>query len=75
MTKVTLSSKNQVVIPSAVRKRLGVGSGDTLIIGKMTATTVVFKKEPSYYDLIGSVKPGKGDAVERVQKLRDDWRD
>lgn len=74
MKTITISSKNQVVIPSAVRAKLGVRSGDKLIIEKVTDTEVVLKKEPSYYDLIGTIPTQKEDPVKRIRKIRDDWR-
>jgi AbrB family looped-hinge helix DNA binding protein len=74
MKSVTLSSKNQVVIPSAVRAKLGVRSGDRLIIDRVTDKEVVLKKEPSYYDFLGIAKRQKKDPVERIRELRDNWR-
>jgi AbrB family looped-hinge helix DNA binding protein len=74
MKALTLSSKNQVVIPKAVRGRLKVASGDKLIIHELTDDYVLLKKEPSYYDLLGIVKAQKSDPVKRVRKLRDNWR-
>ena len=74
MKSITISSKNQVVIPSAVRAKLKVGSGDRLIVDRVTDTEVVLKKEPSYYDLIGIVPAQKKDPVERIRELRDNWR-
>lgn len=74
MKTITISSKNQVVIPSAVRAKLQVSGGDRLIVQRVTDTEVVLRKEPSYYDLLGSAKPATGDPVKRVRKLRDDWR-
>ena len=74
MTKLTLSSKNQVVIPKDVRAKLKVGSGDRLIVGKITDREVVLKKEPSYYDLLGTIPRQPEDAVVRIRKLRDAWK-
>jgi AbrB family transcriptional regulator, transcriptional pleiotropic regulator of transition state genes len=74
MKSVTLSSKNQVVIPLAVRKKLGIRSGDRLIIEQLTDKEVILKKEPSYYDLIGIVPAQKKDPVMRIRELRDNWR-
>ena len=55
MKTITISSKYQVFLPSSVRKRLQVGSGDRLVVDRLTDTEVVLKKEPSYHDLIGSL--------------------
>lgn len=73
MKSITISSKNQVVIPSSVREKLGLRSGDKLVVDRMTSTEVVLKKEPTYYDLIGTLPSLKKDPVERVRELRDDW--
>ena len=74
MKSITLSSKNQIVIPSSVRKQLGVVSGDKLIIERVTDTEIVLKKEPSYYDLIGTLDTQTEDPVKRIRQLRDTWK-
>ena len=73
MKSITISSKNQVVIPSSVRTKLGLHSGDRLVIERVTSTEVVLKKEPTYHDLIGTLPTQKTDPVERVRELRDSW--
>jgi AbrB family looped-hinge helix DNA binding protein len=73
MKTITLSSKNQIVIPSSVRKQLGVASGDKLIIERVTDTEVVLRKEPGYHDLIGLLPNKQEDPVERIRQLRDNW--
>lgn len=74
MKTITLSTKNQIVIPSSVRSRLGIASGDKLIIDRVSDTEVVLKKEPSYYDLIGTIPNQGEDPVKRVRKFRDNWK-
>lgn len=74
MKTISLSSKNQIVIPSSVRARLGIRSGDKLIVERLTDNEVVLKKEPSYHDLIGTLEPQKKDAVQRVHELRNNWK-
>ncbi|MEO6760862.1 MAG: AbrB/MazE/SpoVT family DNA-binding domain-containing protein [Candidatus Saccharimonadales bacterium] len=74
MKTITISSKNQVVIPSAVRARLKLRSGDRLVVDRITDTEVVFKKEPSYYDFLGIAKPNSQDPVKRIRDMRDNWR-
>jgi AbrB family looped-hinge helix DNA binding protein len=73
MKTITLSSKNQVVIPSSVRLKLGLKSGNKLIVESVTDTQVVLKKEPSYKDLIGTIPTQKNDPVVRIQTIRDNW--
>lgn len=74
MQTITLSSKNQVVIPRNVRLKLGLKGGDRLVIKKLTETEVVIKKEPSYADLAGTLPGGAIEPVARVRALRDEWR-
>jgi AbrB family looped-hinge helix DNA binding protein len=74
MKTITVSSKNQVVIPSAVRTRLGIRSGDKLIVERITDKEVVFKKEPHYKDLIGTLPTQQKDPVKRIRELRDKWK-
>lgn len=74
MQAITLSSKYQVVIPSSVRRKLGVKSGDRLIVARLSDKEVVLKKEPSYGDLVGTLPAQKQDAVERIREQRSNWR-
>lgn len=74
MTTMTLSSKNQVVIPKEVRLKMRLKGGDELIVAKFTKDQVVLKKVPSFYDLIGTVPRLDEDPVKRIRKLREQWR-
>ncbi|HET9174023.1 MAG TPA: AbrB/MazE/SpoVT family DNA-binding domain-containing protein [Candidatus Saccharimonadales bacterium] len=74
MKAITLSSKNQVVIPSSVRKKLGVKSGDKLIVVRLSDKEVVLKKAPSYGDLVGTLPSQKQDAVHRIREQRSNWQ-
>lgn len=71
---ITVSSKNQIVIPKDVRKIMNVGGGDTLLVDKITKEYVVLKKAPAAKDLIGIVKKQKSDPVKRTRNLRESWR-
>ena len=73
MKSITVSSKNQIVIPSAVRSRLNIASGDRLVIKRLSDNEVAFKKEPRYQDLIGTLVAQQQDPVQRIRKLRDAW--
>jgi len=70
---MTLSSKNQVVIPSSVRTKLGIRSGNKLIVKQVTNNELVLKKAPDYKDLIGTITTLKQDPVKRIQAIRDNW--
>jgi AbrB family looped-hinge helix DNA binding protein len=74
MKTITISSKNQIVIPSTVRQRLGLRSGDKLIVERITETEVVLKKEPTYHDLIGTLPTPEEDPVNRIRDMRNSWK-
>ena len=74
MKSITLSSKYQIVVPSVVRKELGVKSGDRLIVARVSNKEVVLKKEPRYSDLIGILPAQQQDAVQRVREQRNNWQ-
>ncbi|MBL8121766.1 hypothetical protein JNM87_03380 [Candidatus Saccharibacteria bacterium] len=46
MKTIMLSSKNQIVVPSAVRKKMSASSADRFIVAKITATEAMLRKEP-----------------------------
>ena len=73
---VTLSSKNQIAIPKAARKKLSIGPGDQLILD-VEKDSLVLKPKPKSYTkhlrgLHRSVWKGV-DAVEYVRKERMSW--
>jgi len=74
MKTITISSKNQIVIPSSVRFRLNIGSGDKLIVERISDKEVVFKKAPGFKDLIGTLPTRQQDPVKRIRDLRDNWK-
>lgn len=73
MKTITISSKNQVVIPSSVRSALGVGSGDKLVVEMVSDKEVVLKKAPGFKDLIGTIPSIRQDPVKRIRDLRESW--
>lgn len=73
MKPITVSSKNQIVIPSSVRAKLGIGSGDKLVVDRVSDKEVVLRKEPTYRELIGTLPAQTNDPVKRIRKLRDNW--
>lgn len=73
---VTLSSKNQIAIPKAARKKLSIGPGDQLILD-VEKDSLILKPKPKSYTkhlrgLHRSVWRGV-DAVEYVRKERGNW--
>jgi AbrB family looped-hinge helix DNA binding protein len=74
---VTLSSKNQIAIPKAARKKLSIGPGDQLILD-VEKDSLILKPKPKSYTkhlrgLHRSVWRGV-DAVEYVRKERGSWK-
>jgi len=74
MKPIKISSKNQIVVPKSARKKLGLCSGDNLVIAKVTDEYLVLRKQPSYFDFIGTAPRQGKDPVERIRSVRDDWR-
>ena len=74
MKTLTLSTKNQIVVPKQVRSVMKLTGGDQLVVDRVSETEVVFKKAPSFYDLLGTATPGASDPVKRIRQLRDEWR-
>lgn len=74
MKTVTVSGKNQVVIPKEVRKKLRITGGDKLIVKSITNTEVVLGKQPSYHDFLGIARCQKQDPVQVVREMRDNWK-
>ena len=76
MTTVKLSSKNQIVIPKAVRNMLGVGAGDEFIVRTRKGRVELIPRPKSYTQAalgLGSdVWEGVG-AVKYVRGERDAW--
>ena len=84
MKTVAISGNNRITIPSEVRKKLGVRSGDRLIIDRATDKEIVLKKESSLDDIIAhyggmiTVKTTAWnqagvDAAMWIRKQRDNW--
>ena len=49
MEKVKLSSKNQIVVPAAVRRRLNLKQGASLIVYPVDENSAVLSKQPASY--------------------------
>ena len=76
----TITSKGQVTVPAAVRRRLGLKKGDQLEFSEEKGVTVLRKARPAgnpFLKQIGiSEKPAGGkSAVDFVRELRgwDEW--
>jgi len=72
MTEVTLSAKNQIVIPREARKALGVKPGDKILVVVRGETVIVLQKPKSYHAAVRGLArracpPGY------LQKERESW--
>jgi AbrB family looped-hinge helix DNA binding protein len=77
-TVVMLSSKNQIAIPKAVRKKLAIGPGDLLILD-VEKDSLILKPKPKSYTkhlrgLHRDVWEGL-DATEHIRKERKAWEE
>lgn len=73
MTTVTLSTKNQVVVPLEARRALGLKPGDKIAFVVKGDRVIVIEKaanpEPSLRGLAGPLKFARN----HVRKERDSW--
>ena len=72
MAEVTISSKNQIVIPREAREALGVKSGDKLLVIVRGKRVVVLQKPESYHAAIRGLAPGLY-SRDYLQKERQSW--
>jgi AbrB family looped-hinge helix DNA binding protein len=72
MAEVTLSSKNQVVIPREARKALGIKPGDKLLFVVLGDRVVVMQKPKSFAKALRGVTRGLY-PEDYLQKERDSW--
>lgn len=72
MAEVTLSSKNQVVIPKEARKALGVKPGDRLLFIVRGDHVIVLQKPKSYAAAIRGLARGLY-PPDYLKKERDSW--
>jgi AbrB family looped-hinge helix DNA binding protein len=58
MAQVTLSSKNQIVIPREAREALGVKAGDQLLVVVRGEKVIVLEKPKSFHKAIRGLGAG-----------------
>jgi AbrB family looped-hinge helix DNA binding protein len=58
MAQVTLSSKNQIVIPKEAREALGVKAGDQLLVVVRGERVIVLEKPKSFHKAIRGLGVG-----------------
>jgi len=72
MAEVTLSTKNQIVIPREAREALGVKAGDKLLVVLRGDKVIVLEKPKSYHAAIRGLGRGVY-PVGYLQKEREGW--
>jgi AbrB family looped-hinge helix DNA binding protein len=73
MAEVTLSSKNQIVIPKEAREALGVKPGDKLLVTVLDGEVTVMKRPAKFHLAIEGLMRGLyGD--DYLKKERASWK-
>jgi AbrB family looped-hinge helix DNA binding protein len=72
MAEVTLSSKNQIVIPREAREALHLKPGDKLLVVVRRDRLLVLRKPKSYRAVIRGLARGLYPS-DHVQKERESW--
>jgi AbrB family looped-hinge helix DNA binding protein len=72
MCEVTLSSKNQIVVPRKARKALGLKAGDKLLVVEFGDHLIVFRKPKSYAKALLGLGRGLY-PPDYLKKERESW--
>ena len=73
MAEITLSSKNQIVIPREAREALGLKAGDKLEVVVEGGKFIIFKRPDSYAEALrGLARPGSY-PPNYLRKERESW--
>ena len=72
MSEVTLSSKNQIVIPREAREALQVKPGDKLVVVVRGEQVIVLEKPKSYHGAIRGIARGVYPA-DYLERERQSW--
>ena len=72
MEQVTLSTKNQIVIPREAREALHVKPGDKLLVVVRGETVIVLQKPKNHHDAIRGLASGVY-SDDYLQKERQSW--
>jgi AbrB family looped-hinge helix DNA binding protein len=72
MTEITLSSKNQIVVPREARKALGLKPGDKLLVAVHAGRLIVMQKPRSHGKALQGI--GKGWFPDGyLERERESW--
>ncbi len=67
---VVVTRRGQTTIPAEIRKRLGIEEGTRLSVNA-DGERVVFTKMPSLFDLAGTSKLTREEAIRLLDKMRE----
>jgi len=70
MARSTITSKGQTTVPVEIRRKLGLGPGDILHWELTEGTVRIVPGERSFLRFRGSIRVGRGSAVEDVRQAR-----
>lgn len=71
----TVSSKNQIVIPLAIRRQAGIKPGMKLYPSVTSDGQLLFSTKPTWHNYLGAFRgvwTSKGDPAELLRKRRDE---
>ncbi len=68
---VVVTRRGQTTIPAEIRKKLGIEEGTRLSVDA-DGERVVFTKIPSLFDLAGTSKLKRGEAIRLLDKMREE---
>ncbi len=68
---VVVTRRGQTTIPVEIRKRLGIEVGTRLSVNA-DGERVVFTKIPSLFDLAGTSRLTRGEAIRLLDKMREE---
>ena len=73
-TTIRLRPKNQITIPEALARRLGVQPGDRLFVRFEEPNGLVIRPVPkSYAGAFADIWPSLADATAEIRAMRDEW--
>jgi AbrB family looped-hinge helix DNA binding protein len=72
MAEVTISSKNQIVIPKEARDALGVKAGDKVVITVLAGKVMMMERPAKYHKAIRGLMRGVY-GPDYLKKERESW--
>ncbi|MFZ0687546.1 MAG: AbrB/MazE/SpoVT family DNA-binding domain-containing protein [Terriglobales bacterium] len=73
MPEVTMSSKNQIVIPREAREALDLKPGDKLVVSTVGGRIIIMERPKSYRAALAGIARGLY-PKEYLKKERNSWR-